>query len=435
MTLKTLLITLIFTNALIAQNPILPGKGICDPHVRIYNNKVYLYATHDSSIANKTFVMNDWWIWSSADLVNWKYESTLNPQTTYFKKPSPNCWAVDAVQKNGKYYIYFSMGVTNIGVVVADSPEGPWRDPLGKPIIDKTLTPTQERDPGILADHDGNMYIVFGVWDFYIARLNDDMISLAEAPRKIELDKKDGPYGPGRTDDKPYLHYHKGTYYLSWGCYYATSTNLYGPYSYKGSIVKKEFVAAEFQDSLTYDRHASFFEWNNQWYFMCNDQSFEGSHGYFRNSVLTYLHYKANGEIAPVKIDKLGVGRYDARETIQAENYFSMTNAEKQEKDSGGFEIRNVKNGTALQYPNVFNLPKNATLSLKAAVAAKGKTTVFVYGNGKRIGKVNVTSTGSWGNYQSFVSKLTNQNDTMSITLRVKGPKKEALRIDEFGFN
>ena len=89
---------------------------------------------------------------------------------------------------------------------------------------------------------------MFGCWDFYIAKLNEDMISLAETPRKILVDRKMGPYGPGKMDDKPFLHKRRGVYYLSWGCYYAMADNVYGPYTYKDSIIKAERAAPDLQN-------------------------------------------------------------------------------------------------------------------------------------------------------------------------------------------
>ena len=67
-------------------NPLLPGKGVCDPHVRIYDGRAYLYATHDKSSENQHYVMEDWWIWSSDDLVNWRHECTIKPEDTYYGK-------------------------------------------------------------------------------------------------------------------------------------------------------------------------------------------------------------------------------------------------------------------------------------------------------------------------------------------------------------
>lgn len=68
------------------QNPIVPNKGLNDPHVHIFNDTAYVYASHDKSIENKRFIMEDWWVWSSPDLVNWTYRNTLTPEETYIGK-------------------------------------------------------------------------------------------------------------------------------------------------------------------------------------------------------------------------------------------------------------------------------------------------------------------------------------------------------------
>ena len=287
------------------MNPIIPGCGVADPHIRIDNDRAYLYAGHDKSPGHTKFVMEDWWVWSSPDLVNWKHEGTLCPEDTYIGKPFDQCWATDAIARNGKYYWYFSEGSQRTGVVVSDTPVGPWRDPLGKPMIATEWA----YDPAIFVDDDGTPYIVFGVWDFYIARLNEDMISLAAAPRKITIHNPEGPYGPGKTDDKAYLHKRAGIYYLSWGCFYGMSANVFGPYECRGSIIREENVAPTFRYKdkvITYDRHGSFFEWRGQWYFICNDMSQTGN-ARFRDSSLCYVHYRTNGEIDPVRIEATGV--------------------------------------------------------------------------------------------------------------------------------
>ena len=107
------------------NNPIIQGLGICDPHIHVFDNKAYLYASHDRSINNTTWLMDDWQIWSSKDLVIWEYETTFRPEETYIGK-CDKCWAVDTAQRNGKYYYYFSNGNKDIGVAVADKPGGPY---------------------------------------------------------------------------------------------------------------------------------------------------------------------------------------------------------------------------------------------------------------------------------------------------------------------
>jgi beta-xylosidase len=407
------LIFILFNKSSFAQNPIVPGKGLCDPQVRVYNNKIWLYATHDASVSNTNFVMHDWWIWSSTDLVNWKYESTLKPEETYLGRPDKDCWATDAMSKHGKYYLYFSRGFTDIGVVEADSPKGPWKDPLKKPLIPADLTPVEERDPGIIMDDNGNAYIVFGVWDFYIARLNEDMISLAEKPRRIELDHKYGPYGEGKTDDKPFLHKNNGKFYLSWGCYYAMSDNVYGPYTYKGTVIQKDRLAQDFQHSskdVDYDRHGSFFEFNNQWYYIYNDQSYPGSHPYFRNSVISYIHYKDNGEIEPVYLDKIGVGQYDAREDrIEAESYFKSFNVKKRECPEGGYEIENINENSYVVFPKIRNLDKNAWITFHASSANESGAIIEIHKSnpkGKLLGICKTAKTGEWKTFHNSSVQL-----------------------------
>ena len=86
-----------------ADNPIVPDVGMADPHIRIYNNKAYLYATRDADRNAKDFMMPDWKIWSSDDLIHWTLERTILPSETYVGE-STSCWATDAAYKNGKYY-------------------------------------------------------------------------------------------------------------------------------------------------------------------------------------------------------------------------------------------------------------------------------------------------------------------------------------------
>lgn len=419
-------------------NPIVTGRGLCDPHVRIFGEQAYLYATHDAVPGSRDFIMNDWWVWRSPDLVHWEQVSTLKPEDTYWRKPSPECWATDAISRNGKYYFYFSRGPEEIGVVEGNTPAGPWRDPLGKPLIAKGSTPTLARDPGIFQEKDGTSYIVFGCWDYYLARLNDDMISLAETPRLIRLDRKMGPYGPGKLDDKPYLHKRNGIYYLSWGCYYAMSDRLYGPYVYKDSVLKSNRTAPEFRKRLTFDRHGSFFEFKNQWYFICNDQDWPGTSEFYRDSVISYVHYRNNGEIETVDLNRLGVGRYDAREPhIEAANYFSGAGVTVRECLPSGYEVRDIQDGSSLVYSNLSNIPPQASLLLQYASGNPGGATVEIRDGRKSnqlLGSCKAPFTGGWESYQSAVCRLTSGANEVDLCLTFRGGKGELLRLKWLSF-
>ena len=105
---------------------IIPKQGVCDPHIRVYNGKVYMFTTHDKSPDNDNFIMEDWRIFSSDDLLNWKLEYTFYPEDTFLGKVN-DCYATDTAFRNGKYYLYFSKGQECTGVAVADHPAGPYK--------------------------------------------------------------------------------------------------------------------------------------------------------------------------------------------------------------------------------------------------------------------------------------------------------------------
>ena len=364
-----------------AANPIVPNRGLNDPHIHVFNDRAYVYASHDRSATNKTFTMDDWWIWSSPDLVRWTNECVIKPEQTYIGRPFTGCWATDAAFRNGKYYFYFSEKNRQAGVLVADSPAGPWRDPLGQPLLEDSLTPTHEYDICVFQDDDGVPYIIFGVWDYYIARLNDDMISLAEKPRLLQLDRKFGPYGEGKTDDKPNLHKANGRYYLTWGCFYAMAEHIYGPYQFKGSVMDTNTSFAPGYASPTWPngplqgRHGNYFTWHGQWYFTYCDISQSGNR-YFRDAFISYVHYRASGEIAPIRVDGTGVGEYRVPGRIEAEDYFAATHLVKQEIP-GGFGVRATRPGGHAIFPSVRGLTNCVEITLQfGSIQSEGRIEV-----------------------------------------------------------
>jgi arabinoxylan arabinofuranohydrolase len=427
-------------------NPIVPGVGLCDPHVRIFNNSAYLYATHDANPSNDSFVMNDWWVWHSEDLANWELVSTLLPKQTYWGKPMSDCWATDAISASGQYFFYFSRGSEEIGVVQGNSPAGPWHDPLCAPLIAAGSTPTTARDPGIFQEQDGQTYIVFGVWNFYIAKLADSMIALAEKPRKVIIDQNCGPYGLGKTDDKPYLHKRNGIYYLSWGCYYATSNDVYGPYVYKGSVIDAAHTGSPFGDTssqpkrnydqLTYDRHGSFFEFRGQWYFTCNDQASPETQMYFRDSIISYVRYRNNGDIAPIVIDADGVAGYSAvSRIVPAANFHSGMHAVIAESLDGSFDVRGLGTSSLLTYPNIRDFGTAAGISLHVSCVAPrgGVIEVHSYPNpGRILATVVVQPTGGPEEYRTIRATLHHDSRTSGVELRFRTQEEGSLRLKWF---
>ncbi len=436
---------LIFQTPGFTKNPIIPNKGANDPHIRIFNGKAYLSASHDKSIDSKSFSMDDWWLWSSDNLVDWKPESVLKPDDTYIGKPFSSCWATDIAERNGKYYWYFSEGNEQSGVVVSDSPAGPWKDPLGKPLLASGLTPTHEYDMGIAEDASDNFYIVFGVWDYYIAKLNKDMISLAEKPRRIEIKNPRGPYNPdGKnlekpTDDKPFIHSYKGKFYLSWGCFYAMADNIYGPYNYTGSIIDASSFAPGYEKptwpaGFLQGRHGSFFEWHNQWYFTYCDISQTGNR-YFRDTFISYVHFKENGEMTSIRVDGIGVGEYDANQKIEAEDYFNASGITQKETKNGGFVVGDIENDDYLVFPNVKNLSGKSSVGFKIAKNCSGTIEIHKDSpSGELLASCPIAGAKTNTVFDTVGCKLPQMIDKQCLCLVFKGKGKRLCQLDSFSF-
>lgn len=405
------------------KNPIIPGRGICDPHIHIFQDRAYLYASHDLSPRNDYWLMHDWMIWSSDNLVDWSLESTVRPEDSYVG-PCENCWATDAAERNGQYYFYFSNKNLDTGVMSSSHPGHGFADALGRPLLPRDLTPTRSYDPTVFVDDDPEQtpYIIFGNHigeGYFIARLNEDMISLAETPVRLRIDQ-----GCARTD-KSFLHKHRGLYYLSWDSHYATSESIHGPYTYRGCI------------GVSHD-HGSFFSWRGQWFnaFTIFDPSV-----YHRATGLCYVHYRKNGEmVADQLIAEHGVGQYDANwNKIEAEWFMSADGAETTENASGGFDVTILADGASLHYPRIRSLPSGAALWLYLANPGVNPCTVEARiggPSGTIIGKVEIPSTFAHGvcAYDVFRCDLHDTPSTLDLCLVFHGEGQPLLNLDWLKF-
>jgi len=405
-----------------------PNIGMADPHIRVSPTSptFLLFATHDFSPNNTNFLMKDWWVWSSDDLVHWNQSATIKPSSTFLSwdKQADECWATDGALKDGVWYWYLSVSPSEVGVVKSSNgPAGPWTDPIGGPLLSDALgkslnPPATFRDPGILRDDDGSFYIISGVFTYYMSKLGEDMASLAETPRLVEVDPNGhaawGPYGQ-KTDDKPFLHKHNGTYYLSWGCFYGISSSPYGPYLFQGSVINRANLSDDFRTAADpgkpwwrqeeqQDRHGSLVTHKNQWYYASNDRSHSSDlahRSYYRDTVVGYVHYRSNGSIAPVVINAQGVGSYHGS-FLQAENFFGADQAVKFHIDGDQFGVQVSRQTGVLEYPSVSRMTNALSLRMKVL----GSCTLKVVIEGDLVGLCNMTETVSSSDYEEVQCKL-----------------------------
>ena len=218
-----------------AQKPIIQTSYTADPAPLVYNDTVYLYTGHDEDDAFG-FKMKDWLLYTSTDMVNWTDHGAVTSLKDFEWLDHDNgAWAAQCVERNGKFYLYCPVpGGVGIGVLVADSPYGPFKDPLGKPLISNSV---HDIDPTVLIDDDGQAYMYWGNPKVYYVRLNEDMISYSG-----EIIQE--PTTPANYQEGPWVWKRNGRYYMAYastccpeGIGYAMSDSPTGPWEYKGMIV------------------------------------------------------------------------------------------------------------------------------------------------------------------------------------------------------
>lgn len=234
---------LLFSNVCSAQNPIIQTKFTADPAPLVYKDTVFLYTSHDEDDAFG-FKMQNWLLYTSTDLVNWTDHGEVASLKDFKWVPYDNgAWAPQCVARNGKFYLYCPMpnGV-GIGVLVADSPYGPFKDPIGKPLIKNS---TDDIDPTVLIDDDGQAYLYWGNPNLYYVKLNEDMVSYSgEIIKDASIAKVKEQADRFHYQEGPWAFKRGKHYYMAYastccpeGIGYAMSDSPAGPWEYKGSIM------------------------------------------------------------------------------------------------------------------------------------------------------------------------------------------------------
>lgn len=222
-----------------AENPVVQTSFTADPAPLVHKGVVYLYTGQDEDEA-RDFKMRNWRLYTSTDMSNWTDKGVVASLATFpWAVQDNDAWASQVVERAGKFYLYASVSVPGwpksvIAVAVADKPEGPFKDALGKPLIDKGVG---YFDPTVFVDDDGQAYMYWGNPNLYYVKLNPDMISYSG-----EIQQAEGK--PRNYQEGPWFYKRQGKYYMAYasaccpeGIGYAMSDKPTGPWVYKGDIM------------------------------------------------------------------------------------------------------------------------------------------------------------------------------------------------------
>lgn len=279
-----------------ADNPIIQTKYTADPAPMVYGDRFYIYTGHDEEVTLDGFyTMNDWNVYSSADMVNWTDHGTaLSYQE--FAWAQGDAWAAQAIERNGKFYYYAPStakdGGFAIGVGVSDSPTGPFKDALGEPLIPGGY---DRIDPTVWIDDDGQAYLYFGWTNTYYVKLNADMISYSGNIEKVT---------PSNYVEGPWFYKRNGQYFLVYPsgnpeCIaYSTSSNPGGPWTYKGVIMEAA--------GRSFTNQAGIVDFKGKSYFVYHTGALPGGDGFHRSVAIEEFRYNADGSIPTIPMSDLG---------------------------------------------------------------------------------------------------------------------------------
>lgn len=285
------------------KNPLVKHLYTADPAARVFSNRLYVYTSHDENHATY-FNMLDWHVFSTDNLEDWIDHGpifSLN-QIKWAKKWA---WAPDCVERNGRYYFYYPVERSKIGVAVSDTPTGPFTDTLGQPLIDNTdqvaLIGKEPIDPAILIDN-GTAYMYFGCRELRVVKLKESMIEVDGAVMQLEIkgtenDQENfgGYYGEGpwvfKRNDLYYFLYSNG-----WGkkstLVYATATHPLGPFTFAGEVMDPV-------DSFT--SHGSIVDFQGKWYIFYHNMALSNNN-YRRSICFDEIQFDTAGNIIKLKL-------------------------------------------------------------------------------------------------------------------------------------
>jgi beta-xylosidase len=304
-------IGLLFTsNCEAQQNPVFKG-WYADPEAIIYNNEYWIFPTYSAPYEQQTHFD----AFSSKDLVNWKKHPSIidNKEVKWAEKAM---WAPSVIEKGGKYYFFFAANdvhdgeIGGIGVAVADKPEGPYKDLLGKPLINDIVHGAQPIDQYVFRDKDGQHYMFYGGWGHCnVVKLADDFKSLV--PFEDGTIYKE--VTPENYVEGPTMFIKDGKYYFMWSeggwtgpdykVAYAIADNPLGPFKRIGTILEKDPNVAKGAG------HHSVIKIPNEdkYYIVYHRRPLDKEKSFERETCIDEMVFDQNGHIKPVKMTFEGV--------------------------------------------------------------------------------------------------------------------------------
>ena len=452
--MKNILLSVAFscvTVAAVAQNPFVQTWYTSDPAPMVHEGTIYVYTGHDEDNAD-FFWMQEWRVYSSQDMVNWQdHGSPLALES--FSWADDRAWASQCVERNGKFYWYIcahsklSNGMA-IGVAVADSPTGPFRDAIGKPLYEDGKW--DHIDPTVMIDDDDQAWLMWGNPQVYYLKLNADMVSYegevglldmteeafgSPAMNKREKGKQykdsyvEGPWlmkAPAwsKTQSPYYLLYAAGGVpeHIS----YSTAPAPTGPWTYQGEIMP-------LSSTNSFTNHCGVADFKGHSYFFYHTGQLPKGGGFGRSVAVEEFTYNADGSfptILPTREGVKPVEAFNPYRKVEAETMAYSEGLKTEQNNQVGVYVTDIHNGDYIKLQHVAfgnKLPRTFTARVASGLRG-GQIEVRIDSiGGLLLCRLNVPATGGWEQWQTltadFTEKVTGTHDLYFVFTGRKGPK------------
>ena len=428
-----------------AQNPFVQTWCTSDPAPMVHNGTMYVYTGHDEDGAD-FFWMQEWRVYSTQDMVNWQdHGSPLALES--FSWADDRAWASQTIERDGKFYWYIcahskiSNGMA-IGVAVADSPTGPFRDALGKPLFENGSW--DHIDPTVMIDDDEQAWLMWGNPQVYYLKLNRDMISYEGEVGKLPMTEEafGGPMMKEREKGKkykdsyvegPWLTKRNGVYQLLYAAggvpehiSYSTAPSPLGPWRYAGEIMP-------LCDTNSFTNHCGVADFKGHSYFFYHTGKLPQGGGFGRSVAVEEFKYNEDGSfptIMPTDEGVKPVAEFNPYRKVEAETMAFSKGVKTEQNDEIGVYVSDIHNGDYIKLQNVCfcnKLPRTFTARVASGLRG-GQIEVRVDSlKGQLLCKLEVPATGGWEKWQTLTADFTElvkgRHDLYLVFTGRKGPK------------
>lgn len=442
----SLIISCAVTYVCYADNPLVQTVYTADPAPMVYNDTLYLYTSHDED-GSTYYTMNDWRVYSTTDMVNWTdHGAPLSYKT--FSWAKGDAWASQCIERNGRFYWYIcathrSMGRPAIGVAVADSPTGPFVDPIGYPLV---TSDWGDIDPTVFIDDDGQAYLYWGNPNLKYVKLNEDMISYDKEIGVVSVPMKEEYFGkregnPDRAtlyEEGPWLYKRNGIYYMVYAASgipeniaYATGDSPTGPWTYRGIIMPTQ--------GGSFTNHPGIIDFKGKSYFFYHNGALPGGGGFTRSVAVEEFEYNEDGSFPTINMTKEGVAAIatlNPYARVEAETIAWASGVETRNNSEGGIELYDIDDGDYIKIKNVDFKTGASAFTARAACAGRGGQIELRLDSrdGKLIGSLDIGYSGGEEVYDFYSANVDGASGVHDLFLVFKGEAGDLFSIDYWQF-